>query len=102
MKPMQTRPIPNKDLKPCSACGGHLGPIFFVYEERVAAVNRERANMLAGTATILGGNLAVAEALSTDSVVDVTEESLVRRYVCNECRALKLLPTFRHDEDSES
>ena len=92
-------PIKNDDLKSCASCGGQLGGLFWPVKIHVASVDPTRANGLMGTAQILGGNLAIAQAMSYDSVADMSREPMSSRFLCSDCYSTKLLPIFREDSE---
>lgn len=94
----ESTPIDNADLKPCAVCGGKLGMLFWVFDERVAAINEQRANALMGTVQILGGNLVIAQAMTYTSVAEMSSEPTSRRFLCNECRC-RMLELFRCDSE---
>lgn len=57
------------ELRPCDCCGGKIAPNFYVVRGSLAVFSPHAANATLGLATMFGGALALAEAMSPDSEV---------------------------------
>src|SRR5580698_11127776 len=59
------------ELRPCAVCRGPLVPIWQVVRISMAALDRSKTQRVLGMTQFFGGNLALAEVMTSDDCVMV-------------------------------
>ncbi len=78
------------ELKPCAACGGKITPIWYVLRISQAMINPRSGNQVLGMMQMMGGSLALAEAMVPDAdcvlvMGDEEPELMTEINLCQEC-----------------
>lgn len=78
------------ELRPCDNCGEPIGQIFYEVRTSIVMVNARTANQMLGLTQMLGGSLALAEAMGAepDCVVvggEFDPELFTHLLMCQDC-----------------
>lgn len=91
------------DLRPCDNCGGPIGQIFYQVRTSIVMVKAQAANQMLGLTQMMGGSLALAEAMGPepDCVTvggDHDPELFTHLLMCQDCfmKPVRLAEVVEH------
>ena len=99
------------EIRPCDNCGKPIAPIFYVVRTSIAVFNTNATNEILGLARMIGGSIALAEAMGSQleavKIGGETDSHLWDEiFLCNDCHVsnvnLAVLAEKIHAKSEES